>query len=75
MTDSQKWRLEGYDTFDSEFYELPGEYDDEAGAVQAAKARLVKLETTQPSSKSGGQDGIQDRVYILGPDGSRRRYT
>lgn len=70
-----KWRLEGYDTFDSEYYSLEGEYDDEAGAILAAKARLARLEISQPSSTSGGQAGIQDRVYIVSPDGSRRRYT
>lgn len=71
------WKLEGYDTFDGEYYSLEGEYTSEADARKAAKARLEELEKTQPSDSSGGQTamGIQDRVFILGPNGSRYRYT
>lgn len=69
-----KWRLEGYDTFEGEGYSLPGTYDTEAEAEAAARARLADLEKMQPSATSGGQGfgGIQDRVYIVGPAGTRR---
>jgi hypothetical protein len=64
-----KWRLEGYDTFARESYPLEGEYDSEAEAIAAADARLKELERAQPSSVSGGQGGIQDRVYVVSPSG------
>lgn len=73
-----KWRLEGYDPFESgpdAFYPLDGEYLSEAEAEKAARDQLADLEETQPSVSSGGQDGsIQDQVFIVGPDGKRRRY-
>jgi len=67
------WRLQGHDTFAREDYPLPGEYETEVEAVAAARERLEHLEMTQPSSTSGGQDGIQDRVYVIRPDGTRFR--
>ncbi len=77
---SRKWWLEGYDTFEGgpdAFYPLGGEYDLEVAAIKAARAALRELEKTQPSSSSGGQDtfGIQDRVYIVSPDGKRTRFV
>jgi hypothetical protein len=74
-----KWRLEGYDTFEggsNAYYPIEGEYGSEGGAEQAARDRLIELEATQPSESSGGQrsTGIQDRVYIVSPDGKRRRF-
>lgn len=71
---TNKWKLEGYDTFSNEEYPLEGEYDTEELAKGAAIARLEKLEETQPSHESGGQDGIQDQVFIIKPDGSKFRY-
>lgn len=76
---SVKWRLEGYDTFEGgedAFYPLTSEYESEEQAKVAARARLLELERTQPSDSSGGQtpDGIQDRVYIVSPDGKRRLF-
>ena len=73
---SKKWTLEGYDTFEGSSYDLPGEFDSEAEAEKAARAKLNELEKWQPSSSSGGQgfEGIQDRVYIVSPDGRRRRF-
>jgi hypothetical protein len=68
-----KWKLEGYDTFSEEEYPLPGEHDTEDAAIAAAQERLADLERTQPSESSGGQDGIQDRVYVIRPDGERFR--
>lgn len=75
--DSAGWRLEGYDTFSREYYHVPGRYASESEAEEAARRRLAELETTQPASQSGGQGpfGIQDRVYIVAPDGSGRRFT
>jgi len=67
------WKLQGYDTFAREEYPLPGEYDTEEAAVAAARERLEYLERTQPSQTSGGQAGIQDRVYVICPDGARFR--
>jgi hypothetical protein len=77
---AQKWHLKGYDTFEGgegAFYPLDGEFDDEQAAIDAARERLVELEKTKPSAGSGGQDeigGIQDKVYIVRPDGSSYRF-
>ena len=67
----ESWKLEGYDTFDHRPYRLPGEYQSQADAERAALERLQELERTQPRSLSGGQGGIQDRVYIVRPDGTQ----
>ena len=69
-----KWKLEGWDTFSREDYPLPGEYNTEEEARTAAADRLSELEKTQPSATSGGQKGIQDKVFILSPTGSRTLY-
>ena len=71
---SGKWQLEGWDTFSSEDYPLKGLYDTEAQAQKAAEKRLADLEETQPTVTSGGPNGIQDQVYVVGPDGSGYRY-
>ena len=68
-----KWGLQGYDTFEEESYHLDGTYDDEASAKIAGFDRLKYLEESQPTSTSGGQKGIQDRVYIVRPDGTNYR--
>ena len=69
-------QLEGYDTFAGESYYLAGPFFSEAAATRAAKKRLKKLEIEKPSRNSGGQQpaGIQDRVYIVKPDGVKYRY-
>ena len=69
-----KWKLVGYDTFAGEHYPLGGEYDCQAAAVEAARACLAENERDQPTASSGGQDGIQDRVYIVSPDGKWYRF-
>jgi hypothetical protein len=79
------WKLEGYDTFSSEPYPLDGKYGDGCqlsyasrdAALIDARRRLATLEETQPTSSSGGQGwgGIQDRVYVVHPDGRRERVT
>jgi hypothetical protein len=66
----------GFDTFEGAEYPL-SEHDGEEDAREAARERLRMLEETQPSSVSGGQGhgGIQDRVFIIAPDGTRTRFT
>ena len=75
MTKSGHWHLAGYDTFAMEWYVVGGEYSTEGLAIDAAKQRLRELEQSQPTSQSGGQSplGIQDRVFVVAPDGSRHR--
>ncbi len=72
--DEGMWTLEGWDTFSAHAYPLRGEFNSEAEARKAAAARLIQLEKTQPTASSGGQSGIQDRVYIISPTGERKRY-
>lgn len=69
--DPARWHLVGYDTFSDEFYPLYESHALEAMAQEAAIRRLMVLEVQQPSESSGGQadEGIQDRVFILGPGG------
>lgn len=68
----KKWVLIGLDTFDGEFYPF-SEHDTELECNAAATERLKELEKRQPSSSSGGQSGIQDRVFILEPGSSTAR--
>ena len=68
------WTLEGWDTFAGHSYSLPGRYRTRQSAVRAAHRELAKLEKLQPSETSGGQDGIQDQVYVVAPDGKRERF-
>ena len=67
------WWLEGWDTFAEESYPLPGKFHTKEKAIKAARRYLRKLEKSQPTETSGGQDGIQDQVYVRGPDGFRSR--
>ena len=63
-----KWKLEGYDSFAHEYYPIDGDYHTEAEALSAAQVCLAELERTQPSASSGGQDGIQDHIYVVRPN-------
>jgi hypothetical protein len=65
-----RWKLSGYDTFAHEDYPLRGSYASQKAAERAARRRLGVLEMMQPSHVSGGQAGLQDRVYVHGPDGT-----
>lgn len=67
------WRLRGYDPFAGEWYPLPGIFLSEEAAIRAARRHLRRLEKMQPSAVSGGQQGIQDQVYLICPDGTLRR--
>jgi len=71
------WMLEGYDTFDGEWYPVGEEdgYGTPQEALLDAQKRLADLERTQPTASSGGQGiyGIQDQVYLVHPDGRRER--
>lgn len=69
------WRLRGYDPFADEWYPLDGIFLSERAAARAAHRQLRRLERLQPTVVSGGQDGIQDQVYIVRPDGTILRYT
>ena len=68
-----QWLLEGWDTFAGHSYPIPGRYRSEAAAVRAARRQLKQLERLQPTATSGGQDGIQDQVFVVAPDGKRYR--
>ena len=68
-----KWRIEGWDTYAGESYPIPGRYASKTNAVSAAKRYLKKLERQQPSEISGGQEGIQDHVHVIGPEGETLR--
>ena len=77
------WRLEGYDTFSDEEYPLGaygvddykpsyGSYED---ALADARRRLAELNRTQPNAGGQAPSGIQDRVYIVHPDGRKERVS
>ena len=70
-----EWRLEGWDTFAGHSYTIAGRYRTRASAIRGARRQLRKLERTQPSETSGGQAGIQDQVFVIGPDGENFRVT
>lgn len=74
MNDNEKfWQLVGWDTFESEAYPV-SRHATEQECRAAAREFLRALELHQPSEQSGGQDGIQDRVFILSPTGEHYRY-
>ena len=72
-TSEKRWRLVGWDTFASEAYPVSLHATEQECRV-AAREFLRSLEIQQPSEQSGGQDGIQDHVFILGPQGEQYRY-
>jgi len=71
------WILKGYDTFEERFYALSGEYPSQQEAERAAEAKLKEIEGTQPTVSTGEQeeDGIQDQIFVVRPDGTQYRYT
>ena len=73
------WAVDGYDTFESgpdAYYRVKDGLASEEEALIAAAGYMKALEREQPSEQSGGQGsmGIQDRVFIVRPDGSRYRF-
>ena len=70
------WTLKGYDAFEEEYYSLLGYWFIEAEAKQAAFEELQKIMGSQPTEDTGGQqdEEIQDRVFIVRPDGTQYRY-
>lgn len=78
MTDNKisnngKWTLRGLDPFDNSYYALEGSFSIREDAEKAAQDHLKFLEMIQPSSDSGGQKGMQDRVFIVSPEGIETR--
>lgn len=87
----EAWKLMGYDAFSNEWYSLgtpltpegnsfdslQPSYSSYDAALADARRRLEHLEKSQPSASSGGQasGGIQDRVFIVHPDGHRERVS
>jgi hypothetical protein len=71
--DERPWQLWGLDTFSNDIYPI-SRHDSEAECLAAAREHLRELEGQQPSELSGGQDGIQDQIFIVGPNGTRYRY-
>jgi hypothetical protein len=76
------WRLEGYDTFSGDPYPLgvyerdyQPEYGSDTAAYADALRRLDELDRAQPDAGGQAPGGIQDRVYIVHPDGRRERIT
>jgi hypothetical protein len=72
----RQWRLRGFDAFAGDFYPVGRTYWTEKGAQRAARRLLREIEAMQPSATSGGQEpgAIQDRVYIVRPDGAAYRF-
>lgn len=66
------YKVEGKDGFDpdADYYPV-GEHSSYEEALEAARGSLEELSTSQP--RAGGQSGIQDRVYVVHPDGRRQR--
>ncbi len=69
------WKLIGHDTFDSGTYTIISA-DTEEEVLKKAKSEMADIKKLQPDESSGGQGfgGIQDRLYIVRPDGTRYRY-
>lgn len=65
--DLSKIWLQGEDTFSSEYYPLAVDIDDAPTARVLQSARIRQLERTQPSTQSGGQEGIQDKAIVRYP--------
>lgn len=68
------WHIDGYDTFEGAEYPVASNIETIEDAELLARALRRRIEEAQPSATSGGQafGGIQDRVYIVNPDGSKQ---
>ncbi len=56
-----KWTLDGYNPAEEKIYPIPGEFNTEDEACEAARKRITER-------------GSQDYVFIIRPDGSRYRF-
>jgi hypothetical protein len=76
MAERHGWGVDGCDTFEGRDYLITTGLASEDEALTAASAYMTELDRRQPPEHSGGQDalGIQDRVFIVRPDGSRYRF-
>jgi len=72
-SDQAAWQLVGWDAFSNEQYSVSRHFT-ELECRAAAREYLRELERQQPSEDSGGQGGLQDQVFIVGPGGVRYRY-
>jgi hypothetical protein len=69
---AEVWKVEGKDGFDLDAGYYPvSEHSDYEAALKAARSELAQLDISQPDA--GGPAGIQDRVYIVHPDGQRKQ--
>ena len=70
-----QWHIDSMDGFDMDAYpyRLSGPYGTEDEALRAADGHFADLEASQPSASSGGLWGIQDRLYLVRPDGTSMR--
>ncbi len=73
MQSEKLWRVVDWDTFAREEYPV-STHATEAEAISAAKVLFAEIQKDQPESQSGGQDGIQDHVFIISPEGIRTQY-
>lgn len=71
-----KWRLLRVNEAAETQYGIPGEYDTEELAQEAARKLLAKIEETQVASEIGGPTGyeMRDNVYIVRPDGTGYKF-
>lgn len=68
-TEEGGWQLVVFDAFCGAAYPH-SRHASEAECRKAARAYLREIELKQPSEQSGGQQGIQDRVFVVGPEGA-----
>ena len=73
-SEEETWQLLVYDPFCGEAYPL-SRHANEAECREAARAYLREIELAQPTEQSGGQQGIQDRVFVVAPGGAGYVYT
>lgn len=79
MADKETWSVEGYDTFEGgpdAYYTVKDGLGSEADALIVAANYMTELQRRQPTATSGGQGpyGLQDRVFIVRPNGSRYQF-
>ncbi len=65
------WRLQDVDQFDGTVYRIRGTFLSLEEAYSAARRLCQKIERTQPTRSSGDQQGIQNIILIVCPNGSR----